>query len=123
MTSVDKITFQQTFPTGNYANMKLGLEMSLVPGVDDAQDAYVQAQKIVNDAFERLNPHIVWNDAQLPLPETQIKEKLEEMRGNSLVDDILSCKEIKVLESYKLLAKTKKEFQDAYDRRYSELQK
>lgn len=108
MTSVDRITFQQTFPTGSYANMKLGIEMSLVPGVDDVDEAFVQAKKIVNDAFEKLNPHIVWNDSPQPTTEKQIPsidrkaiEKLEKAIDDSttlheldlLYEDILNTKQ------------------------------
>jgi hypothetical protein len=58
MTQVDKIFFQQTFPTGNYANVKMGIEMSLVPGVDNVQEAFVEARTIIATAFKALNPDL-----------------------------------------------------------------
>lgn len=112
MSTVDKITFQQTFPTGNYANMKLGIEMSLVPGVDDVQEAFEQAKKIVNDAFILLNPQITWNDQ--PTSTTSIPDvKIEKTLGIT-IEDINSCADKIVLESYRLLIKGKPELEKAY---------
>lgn len=39
----------------------------------------------------------------------------------SIVDDINSCTDLKVLESYKFIAKSKKEYQEAYDKQYSRI--
>lgn len=36
----------------------------------------------------------------------------------SVIDSINSCTELKVLESYKFIAKTKPEYQEAYDKKY-----
>ena len=45
----------------------------------------------------------------------------EETRIGDIVNDIKSCKDLTVLSSYKLIAKTKPEFQEAYDEMFEKL--
>lgn len=51
--------------------------------------------------------------AEKPLPEDQ--------RIASLIADIYSCQELKVLESYKLIVKTNQSLQEAYDQMLKKL--
>lgn len=41
--------------------------------------------------------------------------------GSSLIDQINSCTDLKVLDSYKLIAKSRPEIQEAYDNKKKEL--
>lgn len=120
MIATDRITYQQTFPTGAYANIKLGIEMSLVPGVDDVQEAFQQAKQIVNEAFKKLNPEPLPTQTDYhsgPTPEIQV-EKIE---IGDLPTQIQSCKELKVLESYKLMVKGKPDLEKLYFDKLEEL--
>lgn len=51
----DKIIFMQTFPTGEYRNQKLGMEILLDDG-DSPKAAFQLAKELVNEAFIELNP-------------------------------------------------------------------
>lgn len=60
---VEKITFMQTFPTGQYANQKLGVEIIMheVHPVNESSavaDAFERAKKLVEESFKALNPHL-----------------------------------------------------------------
>ena len=52
----------------------------------------------------------------IPQPSTH-----EEIRIGDIENDIRSCTELKVLETYRLIAKSKPEFQAAYDEVYAKL--
>lgn len=63
---VEKIIFMQTFPTGQFANQKLGVEIEIEdphPSTgesnhDAAMDAFKEAKELVNTAFKKMNPGI-----------------------------------------------------------------
>jgi hypothetical protein len=61
--NIVRISFQQTFPTGNFSNNKLGVEIELGEN-EDPINGFEQAKKIVNEAFEKLNPQINWNESE-----------------------------------------------------------
>lgn len=50
-------------------------------------------------------------------------KKLEKLPKTDLISDIKSCKDPKVLQSYKLLVKNKPELQEAYNEKEKELKK
>ena len=56
----------------------------------------------------------------LYIPVVQV-EKPEDKRIGVFAKDILSCNDIKTLETYKLLVKNKPKLQEAYDKRLAEL--
>lgn len=77
---VTTIAYEQLFPTGVYANQRYRAEITLedddfeiktspdgtftLPDPTEvAAKAFERAKKIVNDAFEKLNPGIVWDDS------------------------------------------------------------
>lgn len=134
--TIKTITFQQTFPTGQFQNQKLGVEIgideidymptpnpdgtkTLYSKQDVAERTFMIAKKIVNETFEKLNPGIVWEGEKEQLPVI----KTEERRIGLLISDISGCNDLKVLETYKLLVKGKPELQAAYDLRLQELSK
>jgi hypothetical protein len=122
---VTSITFQQTFPTGLYANQKIGIEIEPEEG-EYLLGVYDYAKLIVNEAFNRLNPDLNYTpqaaDFNTGEPAVvQVEKQGEDQRIGVLVADINSCTELKVLESYKILAKTKPELTDAYNKKYMEL--
>lgn len=75
---ITKIHFEQLFPTGVYANQRLRVEISLedsdfepqregdhfiIPNSDQVvYNAFQIAKKLVNDAFEKMNPQIKWDE-------------------------------------------------------------
>jgi hypothetical protein len=137
----EKIIFMQTFPTGNYENQKLGIEIQL-DDLDDPIQVYSQAKQIVNDAFNAMNPGLYIQYAT-PTPEaydgarytgsddepifyaatgsqtvTQPKDPEQ-----SIVDDIATVTDLKVLDSYKLIANKKGgRILEAYNKKLQSLQ-
>lgn len=93
MTAIDRIFFQQTFPTGQYANVKLGVEMALVPGVDDVQEAFKEAKATVDTAFKAMNLIIEPDYSAIPghpMNETNSIDK----RVETIIGDIELCASI-----------------------------
>jgi len=82
---ITNIIFHQTFPTGNFSNNKLGVEIELGEN-EDPINGFEQAKKIVNAAFERLNQQIEWADNPVQrtiVPYTIIDESKQETHTES----------------------------------------
>jgi len=129
---VTKITFEQLFPTGQYANQRLGIEIDIDDydfriGEQEGKDkqevvktGFEYAKKLVNEAFQALNPDLTSPIYEQETPTTEIQV---ERRIGALAEDILSSPDMKTLESYKLIVRAKPELQEAYDKRLEELLK
>jgi hypothetical protein len=68
---ITRISFIQTFPTGLYANQKIGIETEIddnqLPISFEARDNVIKGmfeknKKLVEEAFIQMNPQINWND-------------------------------------------------------------
>jgi hypothetical protein len=55
---VEKITFTQTFPTGQFQNQKLGVEIVVEDSDSSYADVFIEAKRIVEVAFRIMNPDI-----------------------------------------------------------------
>lgn len=108
---IDKVMYQKTFNLGSYCSHKIGVEVSIDEG-EDAKEALNIAKSLVEEYHKE--SYVVIAHEEL-LPEVQ-KKNCVESTVNYLIQDIESCKEIKVLESYKIIAKSKPELQKAYDK-------
>jgi hypothetical protein len=88
-----------------------------VPQVDVAKDAFLFAKQVVQ---KELDPH---HGEPSFHPEAMPVHQVEKPLGTveALIKDIESCREIKVLESYRIIASTKPELKTAYDNRLKEL--
>jgi hypothetical protein len=115
-----KIAYEQLFPTGAYANQRYYAEMS----VDDSEsitEAFRVAKQRVEETFTALNPQITWQEPKPEVvPEVQVEKQISNTE-DAFIADIKSCKELKVLETYKLLAKKYQRVQEAYDEKFKEL--
>lgn len=109
---IEKIAYEQLYPTGVYANQRYRAEASVEDG-DDMMDCFFKLKKTVEDAFTELNPQIEWSQPMFH-PPTQDETKPRNTQ-DQIIQDIKSCKEVKVLESYKLIAKSNPKIQEAYD--------
>lgn len=117
---VDKVTYQKVFPLSPYVNEKIGIEIQVDEG-ETPEDCLLFAKDTVENWHKKHNPEL-----QLTLSDDQIAEiKVERdntyNRIASIISDIYSCKELKVLESYRLMVKSSLELQDAYDKQYLKL--
>jgi len=122
---IDRIHYEQLFPTGVYANQRLRAEAT-VSGEDNLTDCYKKLQRVVEDSFTEMNPQIQWHDSipptPTPIPETQIDKTPEQRKIDSMIKDMSTVTDLKVLESYKFLAKKYPEIKEAYEAKLKELQ-
>lgn len=107
---VSKVGYSKTYPLSiSGAWEKIFVEADLNEG-DDARQALYECKRQV-ESF-----HFESNKAA--------EKKIEKSKdtGGSIIDQINSCTEVKVLESYKIIAKSKVEIQEAYDNKLKQLQ-
>lgn len=112
---VIKAAFSKTFPISQYYE-KVYLEAELNED-DDTRKVLYDLKKQVQDFFyestaaaeKQMGTHVVE-------PTTAV------LIGN-ILQDIQSCKDIKVLETYEMLVKNKPDLQNAYDKKFTELKK
>lgn len=118
----EKVIYMQTFPTGNFSNQKLGVEILLEPG-EGVEECFKSAKSAVEAAFKAMNPSPTPSITDYNTGEQVTQEIREDRVIGFFGDDILSCKDLKTLETYKLLVKGKPELQEIYDKVFSELNK
>lgn len=122
---VVKATFEQIYFTGvQYLNQRLGGEVILEEG-ETLADAWAKMKQDANDFHKASYPHLYEKDVTLninipppygvaeQIPEQKINP--EEKRIGVFVEDIMGCKDLKTLESYKFIVKSNPELQGAYD--------
>jgi hypothetical protein len=118
--------FVPDYATDPYRRVPVKFGITLNPGesLEEAKEAIKQAIKEYIHENKIESPHIV--ERYIPeeqLPTYQVREPLSMMpEDNDIEKAIWSCNEIKVLESYRLLAKCEQRFQSAYDIRMEQLQ-
>lgn len=117
---IEKINYQRAYVTGPFLQDKMGMEISIDTDRGETPDAaYSWAKEIMDNWHKTNNPHLEGTTI------TDVPEEVDTTRPadakEALIADIASCKEVKVLESYRLLAKTNPEFQVAYDKKMEEL--
>lgn len=59
---IERISFEQLYPTGIYANQRYRAEASVEEG-EDLVECYKVLQSKTEAAFVAMNPHIKWNEA------------------------------------------------------------
>lgn len=122
---IDRIAFEQLYPTGAYSNQRLRVEV-VIEGEDSVEEAFNHAKTLVNQTFEKLNPHITWNEDAKP------KEEPVNQRIAQIIEDINSCTEVEAesawgaqigLIAYKEAAESNPEIKAAYDLKMAQLTK
>ena len=74
-------------------------------------EAYVELGKIIDEAFKEAHPKVVEPPKEIQVKETEQKLTKEEKQK----DEISSCTDITVLESYRLIVKKYPYLQEVYD--------
>lgn len=122
---IEKINYQRAYVTGPFLQDKLGIEISIDTDRGETPEAaYSWGKEIMDNWHKQNNPHlegITITDAPGPPREIQIEKTPEQQRIADLIKDINSCKEVKVLESYRFIAKQTDELMAAYDNKMNEL--
>ena len=146
---IDKISYQKTYPTGQYANEKIGMEATLDPG-EDIQFAMCNLKHECDEIHQKNNPHLYQNNNSLYSSEqpienykspgwdtlepgyvtdTNVGDIIQQSENQNLtpsqkiIAQINQCTEEKVLKSFELLAKNNEEIKTAYDIKLSQLNK
>ncbi len=125
----DKLIFIYPFSIGSFLNAKIGLEATLEEG-DNIEECYHKlseevkalARKEQVGLFEIIEPanempQQGWTSYTPP------KNTVEERRIGDIDKDIRSCKDVRVLETYRLLVKKNPEFKPVYDEMHEKLSK
>ena len=106
---VERIAFEQLFPTGVYANQRLRIEV--IPDGDSDEsiyEAFETAKNLVNNAFEKLNPAMEFNNGVLSVSNnhdftastiTNEEPKIDKIQ--SFIETIDMCTNLKFLEGLK----------------------
>jgi uncharacterized cupredoxin-like copper-binding protein len=114
--NITTVSYAKLFPLGAFINEKIGVEISISEG-EDARFALSEAKKLVHEF------HFEQNKELYEMKGTTVTTIEPELVGElAIINDIKSCKELKVLESYRLIVKNNPELQEAYDNKLKELQ-
>ncbi len=125
---IDKIHYEELFTTGQFQNQRYRAEISL-DDTDSPEVAFTIAQMKVREAFQKLNPQLQLGTTttEVVTPEVPLFPKTNEQQKKSaeerMIEAINSCTELKVLETYKLLAKSNPKYQEAYNQKLQSLTK
>jgi len=106
------IQYWETFPVDNGGWVKMVDEILLEPG-ESPRDAFYEAKKTVQNTFYEMKGH----DKKVA---TEQKEQSLDENGVAIAE-ILLCKTIKDLETYKLRASQNTSVQTAYNQKLNEL--
>lgn len=117
----DRIKISREFKDNILGGLWLGIEAT-VSEREDITEAFSKAYDEITIAAKA----VIKDGISYEATECRIQkhESLHPMtnRIESIIRDINSCKEKKVLESYKLIAKTDEKLQSAYDKKMLEFQ-
>lgn len=97
----------------------VGTDVEIEEG-DDLDEVFRQVKAKVHQLVTGSTPESQPTQ-QAPPREIKVDKVPEEERVSKLIEDIRSCKELKVLESYRLIAKQHHCLQQAYDLKLKEL--
>lgn len=120
--TIEKISYSMSYEmvttTGLKLWQKLGVEGTLSQN-EDPKEGYKALHDLIEETHKEHSQPLSFVADNAPVPEVQVEKE----QPKSLLEQIESCTEVKVLESYRLIAKTKPECQEAYDKKLKELKK
>ena len=119
------VKYRRLYPYAPYLNEEIGYERSIPD--DSTEEEMIEAtsrlKEVADKCHEKFCPHQVpiSEAIQGVLPEVQVEKHPVHNRIDELVADINSCTDIKVLESYRIIARANQPLQEAYNKRLKEL--
>lgn len=126
--NIKNISYTKTYNLGNYSSEKIGVEISINEG-ENAIEALRTAKELCDTYHKETTANLPMESTVVSIPIEEImeiqapKKSSKERQEQTLIDSINSCTELKVLESYRLIAKSKPELQSAYDLKLQSLKK
>ncbi len=119
---IKTVTYKQKFPTFQYLNCDIGFEASVPPGKDPLE--VLKELQNLSELFHKQSfPHLYTPNGK-PITFEQVGETQVIRSANpieALIQDINSCGEVKVLETYKLMVKGKPEVEKIYEEKMKSL--
>lgn len=135
---ITKVAFEKTIGMPNYSNDKPIVVECILEGDETKEEAWTKLnqdmiawhQKEYPNLYEKFQDHLklethqgleVMRTQRPPFAKEVTQEPIirskqpEDQRIAMLIADIYSCGDLKILESYKVMARAKPELQAAYD--------
>ncbi len=123
------ISYQKSFVIGPYLQEKIGVEVE-ISETDSPTEVFLNAKTQVEEWHRSTNPglymtnaitgEVVYGTGAEPrTPAPLINEPRTTV--DYLISDVNSCDSLKVLETYKFIAKSNPAIQEAYDKKLKEL--
>lgn len=112
-----KISRSKSFEMVNGYGLKSWEKFAIEGELADKEDplnAYVELGKVIDEAFKEAHPKAIE-------PPKEIQVKKETNPTNNMITAITTCTTPETLKTFEKLAKSKSEFQTAYDNRLKEL--
>jgi len=109
---ITKVGFTGTYPSGAIWQ-KIMMEADLMPE-DDPRKCLYELKKQVEEFFYESNGSAKKQAAIIESSEYATNPTEEQLQLPDMISQINSCTEVKVLESYKLIARTNPEWNKAY---------
>lgn len=72
---IDRIAYEQLYPTGVYANQRYRVEASIQEEGGDIIKCFAELKKTVEDAFVEMNPQIQWSQPMFHPPTEESSQK------------------------------------------------
>lgn len=118
---IDKVFYQKSFAIGPYLQEKIGIEIQL--DENDNEDEAIKLAKATIEGWKSDTTSFMMMNIDTGLREVvEVSKMNEDQRIAAIISDIYSCKELKVLESYRLMVKSNPQLQEAYDQQFKKLQ-
>jgi len=125
MAKITSVSYAKLFPLGAFINEKVGVEMTIDEG-EDVMSVLNEAKKLVTTFHYESNKELYemkgTKVTDIVDGEPIIKLDAKQSQTQSIIKDISTCTELKTLEAYRLIAKSNKEIQTAYDNQFKKLQ-
>lgn len=132
---VKTIIYQKSFVIGPYLQEKIGVEVEVdhdEHSVEDYNGVFLAAKTLVEQWHKENNPalYVEHNGSYYHMDHNNSINIIAPDRGTetvsdtplAIIRDLNTCKNLKTLESYKFIAKQNPSIQEAYDKKYNELQ-
>ena len=115
-----QVSYQKTFNLGSYQSERIGVELELSEG-ESPKEALDTAKQLVEEYHKENNKGLVLSEI-LPISTSNIHDDEKGVKftqpppsKQSISEQITSCTDIKILESYKLIVKKNPELQNVYN--------
>ena len=129
---ITTVSYQKTYPTGQYANEKIGMEATIDEDKESCIEALNQLRHYCDGIHRQNNPHLhqeqtnyvpdtnVGNISQQPEPQPIITKKLSQQE--LLVQQIEDATTLKALKWLEKPSQKYPETKELYDLKYSQLE-